>query len=386
MARSHNLKVLAAQFQVHGEFLEAEPFGSGHIHETFRAAFNQGGVVLRYLLQRINQHVFKNPAAIMENVLRVTEHIRGKLKCPGDVSRRVLTVVPARDGTLFHIDGGGNYWRMYVFIESARSCDTIETPEQAFQAAKEFGHFQKLLADLPEPRLHDTIPDFHNTPKRFAALEHAIATDTWNRAATVKAEIDFAYRRQALASTLLDLHAQGKIPERTTHNDTKINNVLFDADTKEGLCVIDLDTVMPGLSLYDFGDMVRTATCFAAEDERDLSKVELQMPYYEALARGYLSTADKFLNRTEKTHLASAGKLITFEQGVRFLADYLAGDSYYKIHREGHNLDRCRTQFKLVESIERQEEEMNEVVRKRLTDFHGKIPSIRERIARRTAL
>jgi Ser/Thr protein kinase RdoA (MazF antagonist) len=254
---------------------------------------------------------------------------------------------------------------MFVFIENSRSCDTLETPDQAFQAAKAFGQFQKQLADLPEPRLHETIPHFHDTPKRFAAFEQSIAADTWNRAATVKAEIEFAYRRESLASSLLDLHAQGKMPERTTHNDTKINNILFDRGTNEGLCVIDLDTAMPGLPLYDFGDMVRTATCFAAEDERDLSKVELQMPFYEALVQGYLSAADKFLNRTEKTHLALAGKLITFEQGLRFLADYLAGDSYYKIQREGHNLDRCRTQFKLVESIERQEEAMNEVAKKR---------------------
>jgi aminoglycoside phosphotransferase (APT) family kinase protein len=301
----------------------------------------------------------------MDNVWRVTEHIRGKLKFPGDVTRRVLTVVPAIDGQLLYQDENGNSWRTYVFIENARSFDAVETPDQAYQAAKEFGQFQKLLADLPEPRLIDTIPDFHNTPKRFAAFEQAIAADIWNRVATARTEIDFALSRKPLASVLLDLHAKGEIPERTTHNDTKFNNVLLYRETNEGLCVIDLYTVMPGFSLYDFGDMVRTTTSPTQEDELDLSKVELQMPMYEALVRGYLSTAGGFLNRTEKSLLAFAGKLITFEQGIRFLTDYLSGDAYYKIHREGHNLDRCRTQFKLVESIELQEDEMNKLAKKR---------------------
>jgi hypothetical protein len=355
----HDIQSLAAQFQIYGEYLGAEPFGSGHINDTYRATFNLGGTVVRYLLQRINHQIFKNPPALMENVQRVTEHIRGKLNFRGDASRRVLTIIPTHDGQMLHHDAEGNYWRTYVYIERARTFDAVETTAQAFQAAKEFGHFQKQLADLPAPRLLDTIPDFHNTPKRFSVLEQAITADAANRAATVKVEIEFALSRKPLASILLDLHAKGQIPERTTHNDTKFNNVMLDETTNEGLCVIDLDTVMPGLALYDFGDMVRTTTSPALEDERDLSKVEMQMPMYEALVRGYLSTAGDFLNETEKSHLAFSGKLISFEQGVRFLADYLAGDAYYKIHREGHNLDRCRTQFKLVECIEWHETEMN---------------------------
>jgi hypothetical protein len=354
----HDVQGLTAHFQIFGEFLGGEPYGSGHINDTYRATFNQGGMPIRYLLQRINHQVFTNPPELMENVRRVTEHIRGKLSFPGDVTRRVLTVVPTRDGQLLHRDAEGNYWRTYVFIENAQTFDAVETVEQARQAAAEFGRFQKQLADLPAPRLFDTIPDFHNTPKRFAALEKAIAADTWNRAADAKAEIDFALGRKPLASVLLDLSAAGEIPERTTHNDTKFNNIMLDAATGEALCVIDLDTVMPGLALYDFGDMVRTTTSPTMEDERDLSKIEMQLPMYEGLVRGYLSTAADFLTPAERSHLAFGGKLITFEQGVRFLADHLAGDSYYKIHREGHNLDRCRTQFKLVESIERQEEAM----------------------------
>jgi hypothetical protein len=361
----HDVHALSAQFQIYGEYLGAEPFGSGHINDTYRMVYNQGGVTVRYLLQRINHFVFKNPPELMENVWRVTEHFRGKLTRPDEAARCVMTIIPARDGELYHLDDEGNYWRTYIFIEGTKSFDVIETPEQAYQAARQFGLFQKLLSDLPEPRLFETIPDFHNTPKRFAALEKAIAADVWNRAVTAKAEIDFAMRNRSLASLLLDLHARGDIPERTTHNDTKINNVLFDEATGEGLCVIDLDTTMPGFSLYDFGDMVRTATCVVPEDERDLSKVEIHIPLYEALVKGYLSTAGKFLNKTEKEHLAFAGKLISFEQGIRFLADFLAGDAYYKIHREGHNLDRCRTQFKLVECIDRLEGKMNSLAKRR---------------------
>jgi hypothetical protein len=234
----------------------------------------------------------------------------------------------------------------------------VESAQQAYQAARAFGHFQKLLVDLPAPHLHATIPDFHNTPKRFAAFEQAVVADSVGRAIHVRAEIDFAFAHQSIAAVLLDAN----LPQRVTHNDTKFNNVLLDDATGEGICVIDLDTVMPGLSLYDFGDMVRTTTSPAMEDEQDLSKVALQFPMFEALARGYLSSAGSFLTRSEKQHLAVAGKVIAFEQGIRFLADHLTGDTYYKIHRLNHNLDRCRTQFKLVESIEQQEDKMNVLI------------------------
>jgi Ser/Thr protein kinase RdoA (MazF antagonist) len=247
---------------------------------------------------------------------------------------------------------------MYRFIENARSFDALDSPEQAYQAARAFGRFQQQLTSLPPPRLHDTISDFHNTPMRFAALERAIAADACGRAILAKPEIDFALARQSITTKLLD----ASLPERITHNDTKINNVLLDDSTNEGICVIDLDTVMPGLAPYDFGDMVRTATSPAAEDERDLSRVVMQFNFFEALVRGYLSSAGAFLTKEEKRLLAFSGKLITFEIGMRFLTDYLAGDTYYKVHRDGHNLDRCRTQFKLVESIERQEEKMNRFV------------------------
>ncbi len=251
-----------------------------------------------------------------------------------------------------------NYWRAFDFIQNAHSYDAVESADQAYQAGRAFGRFQQLLANLPPPRLHDTIPDFHHAPKRFRALEQAIDADAAGRAILAKPEIEFAYARESITGVLLEAN----LPERVTHNDTKFNNVLLDDDTGEGICVIDLDTVMPGLAPYDFGDMVRTATSPALEDERDLSKVEMQFPMFEALARGYLSTAGGFLTKAEKDLLAFSGKLITYELGVRFLTDFLMGDTYFKVHREGHNLDRCRTQFKLIESIEQQEESMNRLV------------------------
>jgi Ser/Thr protein kinase RdoA (MazF antagonist) len=358
MSKEPNAEAVARLFQIRGEFACATAYGSGHINDTYRAVFHDAGGPARYILQRINRHIFKNPVALMENIQRVTSHLAAQVADEPDCGRRVLTLIPARDGRSWHVDTDGNYWRMYRFIDNARTYDAIESTQQAFQAAKAFGRFQQLLAGLPAPRLHDTIPDFHHTPKRFGALQQAIALDTAGRAILARAEIEFAFARKSIASVLLDRN----LPERVTHNDTKFNNVMLDNTTGEAICVIDLDTVMPGLALYDFGDMVRTATSPAMEDERDLSKVTMQFPMFEALVRGYLSSTGGFLTKAEKQYLAFAGKLIAFEQGIRFLADYLAGDTYYKVHRQGHNLDRCRTQFKLVESIEEQEEQMNRLV------------------------
>ncbi len=355
---------IGAQFAIPGELIRAEPFTHGHINDTYVATYQHNGATRRYVHQRINHHVFKNPAQVMENIARVTGHIRAKLERDGhpDLDRRVLRLVLTRDGQTCHVTADGHYWRTYHFIENARIYDVVESPKEAYQAAKEYGYFQQLLTDLPGGRLHDTIPDFHHTPKRFAAFERALAADACQRAATCRTEIEFALARQPITTVLLNLAARGQIPERVTHNDTKFNNVMLDNVTGEGICVLDLDTVMPGLALYDFGDMVRTTTSASAEDERDLRRVHMDLEMFEALARGYLSTAGAFLNPVEKAHLAFAGKLITFEIGLRFLTDYLEGDHYFKTHRPGHNLDRCRTQFKLVESIEEQEDEMNALI------------------------
>jgi Ser/Thr protein kinase RdoA (MazF antagonist) len=353
-----NVGTVARQFQVCGEFQSATPYGSGHINDTYRVIMQDAGTAQPFILQRINTAIFKNPVALMENIQRVTSHLASRVANQPDCGRRALTLIPTRDGHAWYVDPNGGYWRAYPFIEGARSYDSVERAEQALQAARAFGQFQQLLADLPSPRLHDTIPDFHHTPKRFAALERAIAADAANRAVLARPEIEFVLSRRSIVSVLLD----ADLPERVTHNDTKFNNVLLDDRTGEGVCVIDLDTVMPGLAAYDFGDMVRTTTSPAPEDERDLSRVAMQFPMFEALVRGYLASAGDFLTKAEKRFLAFSGKLITFEIGVRFLTDYLSGDVYFKVHREGHNLDRCRTQFKLVESIEQQEDRMNRLV------------------------
>ncbi len=349
----------ARAFAISGELAGATPYGSGHINDSYCAIFEHRGTRKRYFLQRINHHIFKNPVALMENIERVTAHLAKQVADDPDHDRRALTLIPTRAGGVLHVDADGNYWRAYQFIGNATTFNSVESPEQAFQAARAFGEFQRMLADLPAPRLHDTIPDFHHTPRRFAALEQAIAADVDGRAARARHEIDFAQARKSITTRLVD----AGLPERVTHNDTKINNVLLDDATGEGTCVIDLDTVMPGLAAYDFGDMVRTATSPSPEDEQDLSRVNMEFPLFEALARGYLSTSGGFLTPAEKDSLAFAGKLITFEIGIRFLTDYLSGDTYFKVHREGHNLDRCRAQFKLVQSIEFQEQQMADLIR-----------------------
>lgn len=354
----HDVASVVRQFALLGSFRGAEPYGNGHINDTYCAVFDQSGTPVRYILQRVNHSVFKQPAALMENVRRVTNHLAAKVANSPDATRRALALVPTRDGQAWHVDPQGSHWRAYLFIERARTFEAVESPRQAFEAARAFGQFQTLLADLPAPRLTETIPDFHHTPARFAALEKAIAADSAKRVSSARSEIDFALARKPIADTL----AKAGLPERVTHNDTKFNNVMLDDATGEGICVIDLDTVMPGLVLYDFGDMVRTTTSPAVEDELDLSKVHMQMPMFEALVRGYLSSAGAFLTSGEREHLAVAGKIITFEIGIRFLTDYLQGDIYFKVRRPNHNLDRCRTQFRLVESIERQADSMQDLV------------------------
>ena len=358
MSNADDAKAVAREFVIPGKLMNAVSYGSGHINDSYCVVSNSAGAQVRFIVQRINHNIFKNPVAMMENIERVTSHLAAQVAGEQGAERRVLTLVRKRDGTAWHRDEAGNYWRAYKFIENAASFDAVQSTAQAFEAARAFGQFQRMLSSLPAPRLQDTIPDFHHTPKRFMALERAVAADVAGRAATAHREIEFAFGRQSMTSVLLDAN----LPERVTHNDTKFNNVMLDDVTGEGICVIDLDTVMPGLVLYDFGDMVRTTTSPAMEDEKDLSKVTMQFPMFEALVRGYLSSAGDFLTEAEKRYLSFSGKLITFEIGIRFLTDYLAGDTYFKVHREGHNLDRCRTQFRLVESIEQQEDLMNGLV------------------------
>jgi hypothetical protein len=358
------LQDISKKFQIYGEILHAETLKIGHINETYTATYDQGGTRVRYIHQKINRNVFKNPEAVMKNVMRVTTHIRKKqeMRNVRDATRRTLIVIPTRDGKSYYQNGDSEVWRTFVFVEGVETYEAVQSPEQAFQAGRAFGEFQHLLVDLPGDRLHETIPYFHHTRRRFTALQQAIEKDRFNRAKDARPEIEFALSHEKIVDVILTAMEKGKIPERVTHNDTKFNNVMLDVLTGESMCIVDLDTVMPGCALYDFGDMVRTTTSPTLEDEPDLSKVKMQMPMFKRLAEGYLSTASQFLTKAEKSHIAFSGKLITFEIGIRFLTDFLVGDTYFRIHRPAHNLDRCRTQFKLVESIERQEEAMQKHV------------------------
>ncbi|MBQ3098489.1 MAG: aminoglycoside phosphotransferase family protein [Kiritimatiellae bacterium] len=356
------LREIIALFQVYGDIVSVNRYGSGHINDTFKIDLSIGGAPVSYVLQRINDSIFTRPDRVMENIARVTNHIRGKFARAEDATRRTLTVIPARDGQPVARGPEGGWWRMYVFITGAKTIDLIENADQARKAAKAFAGFQNALADLPAPRLFETIPNFHNTLSRLEQLDTAAAEDKMGRKASVAAELAFVDAHREEAGKIVKMMENGEIPERITHNDTKINNVMLDDETGEGVAVIDLDTVMPGCALYDFGDMVRTSTAAAAEDEKDLSKVFSRKEYFEALVKGYLSEA-KFLTDAEKENLAFSGRLITFTIGIRFLADYLAGDTYFRTAYADHNLVRCRTQFKMVESMEAQKDEYEAIVR-----------------------
>lgn len=363
MSYSHILH-LSQQFDLRGEVLSAIPFGSGHINDTFLVETT----LQKYVIQRINHDVFKNPAQVMENIVLVCEHQKQKLVSIGqNIGREVLEVIRAKQysvGTekLFIQDEQHNFWRAYLFVPDTVTFDVVKDETHAYQAGKGFGKFQRLLADLNPALLHDTIPNFHNLSWRYEQLESAIQKDLAGRLKSVKTEIDFALAHKHIATDLATYLQNGSLPLRVTHNDTKINNVLMDKNTGEAVCVIDLDTVMAGTLIYDFGDLVRTSVSLAAEDETNLDKVQIRMNIFEKLAEGYLSEARHFITEKEKLLLVFGGKMITLIMGVRFLTDYLSGDIYYKIKYENHNIDRCRTQFRLVAEIEKVENKMQEIV------------------------
>ena len=357
----YDIPAICRQFAVQGNVTHYRPYGNGHINDTFLI---QSTDATTYILQRINHHVFKQPLVVMSNIEHVLGHWRQVLQAQNThaAHRKCPQLLPARDGKAYIVDAESNVWRMFHYIDGTRTVDVIETPEQAFLAAKAFGQFQQHLAALPTHHLAETIPGFHHTRNRFRALIRAIDADTHGRVNEVRPEIAFVLAREADTGQLLDLQAKGQLPERVTHNDTKINNVLFDAESGEPLCVVDLDTVMPGLVAYDFGDMVRTAATTVIEDEPDVRRVDIRIDLFAALARGYLSSAGDSLSHNEKQSLAFGGKLITLEQGIRFLTDYLQGDSYYKTRYAQHNLDRTRNQFALVQAIETNLPEMERIV------------------------
>ena len=359
------LHAIIPAFPLPGRLVSAALHGSGHINETYAAVFADGAGTRRYVFQKINHRIFKNVPGLMDNVRRVTAHIAAKVRAASGeaAARRVLTLVPVRDGQSFAQDAAGGYWRVYDFIEGAHTVDRVTSEAQARAVAAAFGEFQAQLADLPGGRLHETIPNFHHTRSRFDAFRRAVAADAKGRAAEVAAEIEFASAREADSDVLLDLLVRGEITERVTHNDTKINNVMLDDVTGQTVAVIDLDTIMPGLPLYDFGEMVRTSASSTLEDDPDAGNMRVQLPLFRALVEGYLASAvGGVLNATERAHLGFAGKLMTYENGLRFLTDYLQGDTYYKIKHPRHNLDRCRTQFALVRSIEAEQGAMTAIV------------------------
>jgi hypothetical protein len=361
---ARDLRALGDCFQIQGTLIDAVPHGSGHINETYAATYDQAGTRVRYVHQRINGYVFRDPLRLMDNVSRVLTHAAARLHGTPDASRRALTLVPARDGRSCVVDDEHGVWRTYLFIEHARTYDIVDTPAQAEAAARAFGQFQALLADLAGDRLHDTIPDFHHTRKRFDAFVAAVAADPCNRAHACRDLIALALSHEADADRLIAAARAGDVPERVTHNDTKINNVMMDVTSGEALCVVDLDTTMPGLAPIDFGDMVRTATNTAGEDEPDPAKVASRPEMFEALVRGYLSAAGAFLRPAEIDWLAFSGQLLAFEQAIRFLGDHLAGDTYYRIHHPGHNLERARAQLALMTSIAHQRVAYERIVEK----------------------
>ncbi|MCL5103315.1 MAG: aminoglycoside phosphotransferase family protein [Armatimonadetes bacterium] len=361
----HDLSEIVSHFRIDGDFLDAVPYGSGHINDTYAARFKVGDGVVRYIHQRINHNIFKEPEKLMRNIERVTSHAREQIVAAGgDPDRETLNLVPTLDGKSFYRSPEGDYWRTYIFIEGAMTYDQVEDLNHVYSASRAFGEFQRLMSSLPGERLHETIPNFHHTRKRFEAFVAALEKDAMNRASGVKAEIDFVLAREADTSVVVDLLARGQLPERVTHNDTKLNNVMIDDLTGEGVCVIDLDTVMPGSALYDFGDSVRIGASTSVEDERDLGKVGMSLDMFDRLAHGYMDAARDFLTPNEIDYLPFSAKLMTFECGMRFLADHLSGDTYFKIHRDGHNLDRCRTQFKMVAEMEQQTDLMDAIVAK----------------------
>lgn len=345
---------VAENFETFGKIETITPYGSGHINDTYLVVEKNGSSLNRYILQRMNTSIFTKPEELMENIVGVTSYLKEKiLDQGGNPKRETLQLVKTKAGADYFISEAGNYYRMYDFIEDAVTYDAVKEPEDFYESAVAFGNFQYLLSDYPAETLHETIPDFHNTEKRFHDLEEAITSDRVGRKHLVAPEIAFVQERKDELGILLELQKAGKLPLRVTHNDTKLNNIMIDKETGRGICIIDLDTVMPGLSLYDFGDSIRFGANTGAEDETDLSKVSLNLELYRLYRKGYLEGSKGTLTGKEIEMLPVGAKLMTLECGIRFLTDYLNGDTYFKIHRENHNLDRCRSQFALVADMEK---------------------------------
>ena len=341
-------------FRLQGGVVSCEPYGCGHINRTYLVVMDCGK---RYILQGLSTVAFKDIPGLMENVGAVTRHLAKKVS----EERGCLHLVPTVDGADYYHDGAQGYWRVYDFVEDSLCLQAPETPEDFYQSAVAFGTFQRQLADFPAETLHETIENFHNTPDRYAKFKAVLAEDRLSRAKNAQYEIEEFLKREADGATLMNMLHEGKLPLRVTHNDTKLNNVMLDARTRKPLCVIDLDTVMPGLLAFDFGDSIRFGAATAAEDERDLSKVSMDLELYRIFAQGFISACPQ-LTEAEYVSLAWGARTMTLECGLRFLTDYLDGDHYFAIHREGHNLDRCRTQLKMVQDMEGKWEQMLAII------------------------
>lgn len=338
-----------------GRVEDVRRYGSGHINDTYAVTTRSlQGVTFRYILQRINRSIFRRPEAVMENILKVTTFLKGRIaENGGDPNRETLTVCRSLKGVPYFVDGQGGFWRAFFFIEDTVCLQSVENPQQFFESARSFGNFMRLLGDYPAETLHETIPDFHNTPKRYQNLMKAVEADTEGRVASVEKELAFIRERERICTHLTDLLEKGELPLRVTHNDTKLNNILLDVVTGQGICVIDLDTIMPGLAAYDFGDSIRFGAATALEDEPDYTKMHFDEKLYQTYLEGYLQGAGDVLTKQEIESLPWGAVLMTFECGMRFLTDYLEGDHYFKISRPEHNLDRTRTQMKLVWEMEK---------------------------------
>ncbi len=358
------LEQIFLPFSEGGKIIEIIRYGKGHINDTYRVSVHMDkDQEKRYILQRINRSIFKDPVALMDNIVKVTEYLKECVeKAGGDVDKEVLQVVHTKEGA-HHVLHEGEFYRCYRFIEGARSYEIVGGPEDFYKSGQALGKFQRLLGEFEGQTLHETIKDFHNTEKRFVDFQKAVEDNTANRAIECADEIQFYLEREKDTKIINGLLREGRLPVRVTHNDTKYNNVMIDDETREAVCLVDLDTVMPGVSLYDFGDAIRSGATTALEDEKDLSKVHFDLSLFEAYVRGYFSQGE-FLTDLEIEYLPFAAKIMTYECGMRFLKDYLEGDIYYKISYPEHNLHRARNQMKLVSDMEREYQQMIEIIRK----------------------
>ncbi len=352
-------------FEIDGEFISCEPYGSGLINRTYVAVFNENGKRVRYIVQRINSKLFTNVEGLMNNIKLVTEFNRAEIiKRGGDPDRESLTLVYTHDKKAYFKAGEDEYYRVYVFIEDAKGYDVVEKPQHFYESAVAFGKFAMLLDRFDSTKLFEVLPDFHNTVKRFDNFKKSLEKDAFGRAKDVRSEIEFALKHEGITSKIVNLLNSGEMPLRVTHNDTKLNNVLIETRKDKAVCVIDLDTMMPGSICYDFGDSIRFGCNPCLEDTPETEKVIFNMPLFETYTQGYLSVFGKTITDAERENLPIGAILMTYECGIRFLTDYLDGDVYFRHTREKQNIDRTRSQFKLVSDMEARLDEMHKIVAK----------------------